>query len=171
MEGGRSHTNTNSCITKAGGRATESEERTVAASPQGSLIVILKDNTRATWLFRQFEAKSHTDCLESETSTPLPSQTTDINMRTQCRPAFATTATRPHTRPYSLRWVTSQLGLHTYDTGWTVRRTKPPLHQCLSLIHTARLHTHTPGLKMSIQQQAQRSPGIPFPESRWSQVL
>lgn len=36
----------------------ESAKRTVAASPQGSLIVILKDNTRSTWQFRQFKAKA-----------------------------------------------------------------------------------------------------------------
>lgn len=36
----------------------ESAKRTVAASPQGSLIVILKDNMKSTWQFRQFKAEA-----------------------------------------------------------------------------------------------------------------
>lgn len=36
----------------------ESAEPTVAASPQGSLIVILKDNMKSTWQFRQFKAEA-----------------------------------------------------------------------------------------------------------------
>lgn len=37
---------------------SESAKPTVAASPQGSLIVILKDNTKSTWQFRQFKAEA-----------------------------------------------------------------------------------------------------------------
>lgn len=37
---------------------SESAEPTVAASPQGSLIVILKDNMKSTWQFRQLKAEA-----------------------------------------------------------------------------------------------------------------
>lgn len=96
----------------------------MAASPQGSLIVILKDNMKSTWQFRQFKAEATQTVRKVEhrhMHTSPPEHSTSV----QC-------------------WA----GLHSAMHDFTHMATASPLHTSRTLLHTGgaerHLSVHTP---------------------------
>lgn len=104
----------------------ESAKRTVAASPQGSLIVILKDNMKSTWQFRQFKAEAKQTVRKVEQ--------TDMRLH---RATFACPPLPEHHTSVHC-WV----GLHSAMQDFTSTHSLIFTHTQNPAVHS--LSTHTP---------------------------